>query len=249
MKDIYAQIRKKALEIAAHFPQPSFYKDFLAENAISLETYQTNPLISNIRLYVEENLEDDFGHGLKHATDVTLDAGALTLIEGQIHNDDDVFLNRRMILAQCAGLLHDIKRKMSNHALASAKASREILSGYSLRKDEIEDIFQAIRNHEAFKTPFELNSVEGKIISDCLYDADKFRWGPDNFTDTVWHMVSFFNAPIEVFIAGYEKGIDGIIKIKNTFRSDSGKKYGPEFIDIGLAIGDELYRYIKNKFG
>jgi hypothetical protein len=31
-------------------------------------------------------------------------------------------------------------------------------------------------------------------------------------------------------------------KIKDTFRTPTGRKYGPGFIDLGVAIGDELYK-------
>jgi hypothetical protein len=33
----------------------------------------------------------------------------------------------------------------------------------------------------------------------------------------------------------------GIEKIKETFRTATGKRYGPEFIDQGLAIGNALF--------
>jgi hypothetical protein len=36
--------------------------------------------------------------------------------------------------------------------------------------------------------------------------------------------------------------------IKTTFRTDTGKKYGPQFIDLGLAIGEELFGVIRSEF-
>jgi len=86
------------------------------------------------------------------------------------------------------------------------------------------------------------------IISDCLYDADKFRWGPDNFTDTIWEMVSFLNPPLKTFIEHYPKGMKSLERIKQSFRTHAGQRYGPQFIDIGLAIGEELYRVIREEF-
>lgn len=32
----------------------------------------------------------------------------------------------------------------------------------------------------------------------------------------------------------------GIEKIKDTFRTDTGKRYGPEFIDQGISIGNAI---------
>jgi hypothetical protein len=43
-------------------------------------------------------------------------------------------------------------------------------------------IVAAIRNHEAFRKILESEDKSARLVSDSLYDADKFRWGPDNFT-------------------------------------------------------------------
>jgi hypothetical protein len=42
--------------------------------------------------------------------------------------------------------------------------------------------------------------------------------------------------------------MESLLKIKNTFRSDTGKKYGPQFIDIGIAIGEKLLKVIKAEY-
>ena len=49
-------------------------------------------------------------------------------------------------------------------------------------------------------------------------------------------------------MARYPQGMEGLEKIKTTFRTDTGKNYGPQFIDIGLAIGKELYEVIQSEF-
>ena len=61
-------------------------------------------------------------------------------------------------------------------------------------------------------------------------------------------MVSFLNPPLKTFIAHYPKGMEGLEKIKKTFRTQAGQQYGPQFIDIGIAIGEELYRVILEDF-
>ena len=93
-----------------------------------------------------------------------------------------------------------------------------------------------------------LPNLQGRIISNCLYDADKFRWGPDNFAHTIWDMVGFFNPPLKAFIFRYPKGMTLLKKIRGTFRSGSGKQYGPQFIDMGIAIGEELFQEILTQF-
>ena len=90
--------------------------------------------------------------------------------------------------------------------------------------------------------------LQRRDLSDCLYDAEKFRWGPDNFTDTVWDMVAVHNPPLSDFIKYYPRGMRGIEKIKTTFRTATGKIYGPQFIELGITIGNMLYRTILDEF-
>jgi hypothetical protein len=79
------------------------------------------------------------------------------------------------------------------------------------------------------------------MVSDALYDADKFRWGPENFSTTLWLMVSAHNTPIEALHQTFREKMRGIEKIKETFRTATGRRYGPEFIDQGITIGNVIY--------
>lgn len=248
MELIYLRIRSRARQIVFRFPSPLFYKDLSWAVELSRNHFDTNPMIMQLRDFAEKQLEDDFGHGLQHAVKVSLDAGVLVLAECRRMGYTERFACRRLCLAQCAGLLHDIRRKQKDHAVKGAIAARHILKRYPLSEDEIGDIFQAIRDHEAFRDISLVQTPEGLLISDCLYDADKFRWGPDNFTDTIWEMVSFSKTPLLKFMEFYPKGLEMLEKAKKTFRSAAGRLYGPQFIDIGLDIGRQLYSVIKAEF-
>jgi hypothetical protein len=171
------------------------------------------------------------------------------LVEGMAAGFSPKILTRQLLLVQCAGLLHDIKRKEKDHSASGADYAEKVLKTFTLTDREITDISRAIRNHEAFKPTIEAKTKTGRMVSNCLYDADKFRWGPDNFAQTLWDMVSFHNTPIPLFISNYPKGMSLIARIRSTFRSITGQKYGPDFIDQGLAIGEELYRIMKTEFG
>jgi hypothetical protein len=46
----------------------------------------------------------------------------------------------------------------------------------------------------------------------------------------------------------YPRGMALLKKIRGTFRSVTGRRYGPQFIDLGIAIGEELYRIIRTDF-
>lgn len=248
MEIIYARIRQRARQIVSQYPSPDFYKDHSLANELSLKYLETNPFTEKLRSFVDEQLEDDLGHGIEHALKVAIDAGALMIIENKLAEHSDNFINQRVSIVQCAGLLHDIQRRHEDHAVKGADYARQVLKVFPFKSHEIDDICRAIRNHEAFKKTLKASTFEGALVSDCLYDADKFRWGPDNFTDTVWAMVSFFNIPVAQFVDLYPEGMEKLAKIKHTFRTNTGKKYGPQFIDLGLAIGEELFDVIQTEF-
>lgn len=249
MNPIYKKIRQRARQISAGFPTPEFYRIFSTANDQSRHFFESDPVIILLRQFVLETTRNNLGHGLDHAMKVSIDAGALIIIEGAAVGYSPDFMTRRLFLTQCAGLLHDLKRKHHNHAEKGAVFAREVLKAYpQLHSNDVEDISNAIHNHEAFRDQKRITTPEGKLISNCLYDADKFRWGPDNFTHTVWDMVSSADVPLVKFIEYYPKGIQALLRIRNTFRTATGKKYGPEFIDTGLAIGNKLNWIIKTEF-
>ena len=61
-------------------------------------------------------------------------------------------------------------------------------------------------------------------------------------------MVSFAEVPLPLFINHYPKGLEGIQKIKGTFRTPTGKAYGPDFIEIGLTVGRALHKILQTEF-
>jgi hypothetical protein len=248
MQPIYARLRERSRKIVADLPPPDFYQDHQQAARISKEHLKKDPMLIKLRSFVSSNLADNFGHGLEHAIKVTEDAGAILHIEGLAAGYVSEKLKRRMRIVQCAGLLHDIKRKKKDHAKLGAEYAGEILRDFALKPDEIRDVCRAIQNHEAFQKIIKIESAEGNLVSDCLYDADKFRWGPDNFSHTLWDMISVYNPPLDKFMARYPKGMAGLEKIKSTFRSPTGKKYGPQFIDLGLTVGRKLHDVILTEF-
>jgi len=248
MVPVYARIRKRARQIATQFPQPDFYSDYALDFERSRHIFETEAVLEDLKAYLTHQLEDDFGHGLGHATKVALDAGTLMIVEGRKYGYSKQLISRSVVIVQSAALLHDVKRKHADHSIQGAAFASRLLGKYPFSSEEVDNIRVAIYNHEAFKKSIPTSSRRGGLVSDCLYDADKFRWGPDNFKDTIWEMVLFHNPPLSKFIAHYPRGMESLLKIKNTFRSETGKKYGPQFIDIGMAIGEELLKVIKAEF-
>ncbi len=248
MKDIYEEMMAASRDIAASFPQPCFYVCCRGPLDLSRSLFDEDAQVMKCRTLVLNELEDDLGHGIDHSEKVALEAGALAYIEGERLSLEESLRREACLLAQIAGLLHDLRRGEKDHAKASAFAASRILQDSSIFLGKGEYIVQAIANHEAFVEPKRIDSPVGQIISDALYDADKFRWGPDNFTHTLWQMLRSSRARIAPLIRRFPKGMEGISWIKETFRTEIGKIYGPEFIELGLKIGGKIYQFLLERF-
>jgi hypothetical protein len=226
-------------EIAADVGTPRFYLEREEEVALSRKWFAAEPLVEEALRIVGER-EDCLGHGLIHVRKVAIDVGALILIE-EGGARTDVRVRRLVLLAHLSGLLHDIRRSEKNHAERGADEAAAILASFPLSDEECADVANAIRNHEAFR-PFRTEAgATARLLSDALYDADKFRWGPDNFTETLWAMIIPRGIPLQALLPRFLAGLEGIRKVRESFRTVTGREYGPDFIDRGLTIGRRLY--------
>jgi len=245
MKEIYHRLMNVSRCIASRYEVPEFYQRFKPSLAISRRIFFQNPMLNHCRALIVPQYADDFGHGLQHAAKVSVDAGAIVLLEGEKYFTVQAELERAVLLVQLAGLLHDVKRKEEKHALAGANLARDLLQHFLLSRAEVNCVAEAIANHEAFTEPQTFETLVGQLVADALYDADKFRWGPDNFTHTVWYMMSYQQVDVAELFGRFPWGVDGILKIKETFRTNIGAQYGPEFIDLGVQIGKEIYQHLQ----
>jgi hypothetical protein len=249
MEPIYHTLKIRTRKIAARYPHQAFYRLFSMEKDYASSFLEKNSLLRELRISVSGFLNENLGHGFKHAQKVAVDAGTLITIEGCAAGYSRLYSDRLVLLVQAAALLHDICRTEENHAHKGADRAREYLSGYPFTDTELNHICRAIYNHEAFKQTLPTTDPAGRLVSDCLYDADKFRWGTDNFSFTLWDMLSSSKVPVSTFVARYPDGLDTLKKIRGTFRTRTGKKFGPRFIDTGLSIGMELQKVMEAEFG
>jgi hypothetical protein len=248
MDEVIGRLQREAERIAAKHRVPEFYVRFQAPVALARRLFYNDPELIRLRNTVRPELQEDMGHGLFHSTRVSLDASTLICVELESERVSKERLERLMVLGVVAGLLHDIRREDENHAEAGAVEAERILQGFSLSGDEIGCVSQAIRNHEAFRESVDCGAPWRQLISDCLYDADKFRWGPDTFTHTLWHMVDHKNITPQELIERFPWGMTGILRISETFRTNTGRQFGPDIIDVGVEIGKEIYRYLLQHF-
>jgi hypothetical protein len=237
---LYQKLRDTARQVAGTLPKPAFYGRHEAAIQRTNETLLSNEIVCRCRESLDAS-QLECAHGLYHCESVARDAGAIVLIEagenGIAKQDIDTLYTAAII----AGLLHDIKRKEQDHAMRGGIEAERILTGLGMELRERQYIADAIRNHEAFQETFDRDDPAGRLVSDALYDADKFRWGPENFTTTLWIMVEAHNTPPESLHRVFREKMKGIEKIKETFRTNTGRQYGPEFIDQGITIGNAIY--------
>ena len=240
----YEQAKSLSRRIAASVGSPRFYMDKDTEIRLSGDMYQDETLTKACVKIVEER-GDRLGHGREHFQKVAIESGALVMIE----SGPDTLpseMRRLVRMAHLAGILHDIRRDEDNHARRGAEEAIAVLSSLRLPAGEVLAVSRAIVNHEAFQPEQPADDPAAQLISDALYDADKFRWGPDNFTDTIWAMLACREIPISKAIPRFLAGLEGIKRIRTTFRTATGRRYGPDFIDRGLTIGARLYTELTN---
>jgi len=237
---LYQKLKETAVALAQTLPAPAFYEKHAGAVQDAEETLRTDELVRKCRDHLNES-QLECAHGVCHCEAVARDAGALILIEAPARGITGPEIDRLFIAALIAGLLHDIKRRENDHALLGSIEAGRILSSLGMDCKYRVYISDAIKNHEAFKETHHSDDHAGRLVSDALYDADKFRWGPENFTTTLWLMVEAHNTLPKILYETFQEKMKGVEKIKETFRTETGKRYGPEFIDQGIRIGNVVY--------
>jgi hypothetical protein len=236
----YHRLREKACETAERLGAPAFYKTFEEEMVVSSQAFLMSPLIKKCRAYIDESTLHP-AHGIPHCQRVAIEAGAVLQAESLGRSFNVQTREDLMRCAQIAGLFHDIKRAESDHPVKGSLEAQRILSNFDIQGHHKRYIVAAIRNHEAFREVLDSEDEPARLVSDSLYDADKFRWGPDNFITTLWILVESAGIPLGELFGHFREKMVWIGRIKNTFRTGIGRKYGPEFIDLGMEIGHEIY--------
>jgi hypothetical protein len=230
---------------------PGFYTAMGTELASARDTFFSHPMVMRCREDVLPFLNDEFGHGIDHSKKVAIECGALILGEANVLGLEQA--RRLNLLAMLAGLLHDTCRLEDDHAARGADLALLILRDYPLLDEEKQMIANAVRCHEAFSAPVLFDHHRAQLLADALYDADKFRWGPDNFTTTLWEICDYEEWTLEQILDKFPAGLEVVASIQNTFRTFAGKIYGPEFIELGLVMGKKIYHitqtfYRKNDY-
>jgi hypothetical protein len=245
MNEVICKLQLEAQRIASKHPLPEFYTRFKAPLALAKRLFYNHPGVVRLRGMLECGSGEALGHGVFHSTHVSVDCAALIHIETSGDRMKPLAIQRLMVNGIYAGILHDICRDEQRlHAQRGAEKAESILGAFALSKNEVACISNAIRNHEAFTPSVTTGRQWAQLISDCLYDADKFRWGVDTFTHTLWHMMDYQGLSIGEIIDRFPWGMTGTVRIMETFRTPTGRQFGPEIIETGMEIGKEIYRHL-----
>ena len=244
----YTRLKEKASKTALRLGLPAFYEEYENDLRESAAFFDSSRIIYRCLQYLDDSKLHP-AHGISHCEKVAREAGAILRIERVKRGHPGEAEDELMLCVQIAGLFHDIKRLEENHPVAGSNEAEKILKDFDIEDRYKRYIIAAIRNHEAFKKVLGSEDESAKLISDSLYDADKFRWGPDNFTVTLWLIAESRRITVRTLFESYEEKIKGITGIKETFRTTTGRQYGPEFIDIGIEIGREIYTEMRHMLG
>jgi len=245
---IYRKLKETAVRTAESIGLPAFYSECTRELAISASYFLKGKVLHDCRSHIDESKLHP-AHGIPHCEKVAIEAGAVLLLESEANGHHGAGTEEMMRSVQIAGLLHDITRRGKDHSITGSIEAGRILEKFDITERHKGYITAAIRNHEAFRDVLVSHDESAKLISDSLYDADKFRWGPDNFTTTLWLMVESSGTSSESLFLTFREKMKGITRIKDTFRSETGRRYGPEFIDFGIEIGNRIYQEMEKIIG
>ncbi|HET57840.1 MAG TPA: hypothetical protein ENN35_05285, partial [Deltaproteobacteria bacterium] len=162
-----------ARRIASRFEAPRFYCEQREACDLSRTLFDNDDTVRTCMDILAETCS--YGHGLLHAEKVAVDAGAIVIVEEQVRHTAGDSPPELISLAHLAGVLHDIERSSDDHARRGALTAAKILGRFNLSSGAVNAVTVAIRNHEAFQS-FEIpEDHAARLLSEALYDADKFR--------------------------------------------------------------------------
>ena len=246
MKSIDKRIldmKRRAKDLSAARPHQPYFHDLANELAHAKDIFFDNSMVLHMQGDALVFLDEACGLGVEHAKKVAVDTAALILAEPSGLNQDE---RRRMaILAELAGLLHDATRHEEDHAAQGADLAMRLLRGYAISSEERLWVAQAIAEHENPNGSAPIGPEPALLLAAALYDADKFRYGPDIFATTLWELCECDEARLEDIALIFPEGPRKARGYIDTFRTVEGRRHGPQLLAEGLSLAEELTRMLE----
>ena len=228
------RFRDDACRLAQTLPRPRFATSFAREIEAARMAFFYETLISRLRDEALTFLYDDFGFGIEHSKAVAVDAAAIVLAETSAWLRED---SRRMaLLALLAGILHDATRLDEDGEAKAGELSRSILAHYPLTDGERDMVAWAIRDHEIREGYAPPHDPRAALLSAALYDADKFRYGPDIYVTSLWEFCDYEDMPAQYAVNCLEAAERRLPDLAGTFRSRPGRAFGEEYLECGERL-------------
>lgn len=237
------ELKRRARDLAASRPQPAFVMDCAEELSHASNLFFDHPMMLRLQSDALGFLNDPCGLGVEHGKRVAIDAAALVLAEPSGLNQEE--RRRAALLAEMAGLLHDALRYEDDHAEKGADLCLRILRGYALAPEERLWIAQAVALHE-ISLPL---AVDGgseflKLLTGAVHDADRFRFGPDIFSATLWELCECDDWSLEEIVRAFPEGARRAQTFLKGFRTEQGRRYGPGLIAEGISLSSDYERML-----
>jgi hypothetical protein len=230
-------LKRRAREISSGRPQTAFSLDCAEELAHASTLFFEHPMMHRLQGDALGFLNEPYGVGVEHGKRVAIDAAALVLAEPTGLDQEE--RRRLSLLAAMAGLLHDAMRHEEDHAELGADLVLRLLRGYPISSEERIHIAQAVALHETILPLAEGGPESARLLAAAVFDADRFRFGPDFFAATLWELFGNEEWDLKDIAAALPKGRERAkAALADGFRTELGRRYGPALLAEGLALAD-----------
>jgi hypothetical protein len=235
INNVLMDLKAQARRLAKDLPPAQFYVDQSAHVALAWDMFFNHPVVLRLQQDSIAFLYDDYMFGIEHSKKVAQDAAAIILAEGAWLDDND--RRHLALLAQVAGLLHDLQREEADHAGKSSLAVASVLEDYPLSAEDRDLVARAVADHEADHEPQGYPDEAARLLARALHDADKFRYGGDIFATTMWLYCDYESWSLAEIAGQFPKGIEMAESLAPTLRTEMGREYGPEILRQGARLG------------
>lgn len=235
-------LKRRARDLAVSRAQSAFSLECAEELTHAGDIFFDHPLLLRLQNDALGYLNEACGLGVEHGKRVAMDAAALVLAEPCGIAVDD--RRRLAVLAEMAGLLHDALRHEEDHAERGADLCLRILRGYSISPEERLWIAAAVAGHEEGGPQPEHNPEPARLLAGAVHDADVFRFGPDIFVTTLWELCECDEWPLERIAGCFPQGVTRARTLADSFRTEGGRRYGPQLLAEGLSLAEEYERML-----
>ncbi|NIO44139.1 MAG: hypothetical protein GTN36_01095 [Candidatus Aenigmarchaeota archaeon] len=232
-EDIITEAKKHAQLLKSRLPNLPSYEELSPFDSIIVKDYAV--LNAMVQEHVSKK-DTEPGHGHEHLRWVAPRGGYFADLECNARNIEGEVKQRLIKRTIAVGLLHDVERYRGfkkEHAIEGSKVAKEILARCSI---EDEYIPQIIMRHDEIDL-FSIGDVEFDVPFQSNFDADHILWGLER-EESFWRAKEKHNIPPEEAIHDYQY----LSSLRNSFKTQHGKKIGPKFVDFGIAISKHIER-------